>query len=259
VTGYLDNLPAFLLIVSRVSGIFMGAPVIGSRNLQPHARVGAALGIAFIIAPFVPIEAGRIATDIVPFAGLAVKELAIGVMMGIVANFMFNAVQLAGQILDVQIGFGIANVVDPMTSAQVPVMGQFQFILATLLFLALDGHHLLLLALQQSFDLVPLTRFWFTPELATKFTDAAGEMWSMAIKVGAPAVGALFLAEVALGMVARTVPQMNVFIVGIPMKIALGFVIVLAAMPFFGTLVAHSFNGMYRDLVELARAMGAHA
>jgi len=148
-------------------------------------------------------------------------------------------------------------VVDPLTSAQVPVMGQFQYILAILLFLALNGHHLMIIALRQSFDLVPVSSFWFTPELATKFSAMGEDMFLMALKVGAPSVGALFLAEMALGMVARTVPQMNVFIVGIPMKIALGFIIVLAAMPIFYTLMAHAFDSLFRDLIELSRAMGA--
>ena len=253
-----DNLPVFLLIVARVSGIFMSAPAIGSRNLHPRARVGASVALALLIAPFVPVDPAALPADLLVYVGIALKELIVGILLGFSAMLIFNAVQLAGQVLDVQIGFGVANVIDPITNAQVPTMGQFQFIIAMLLFLAMDGHHLLLTALARSFELVPLTEFWFSPTLASKFSSLVGEMFVMAVKVGAPAIGALFLAEMGLGMIARTVPQMNVFIVGIPLKIALSFVVVLTALPIFQLLMANAFGGMMRDLLEMARAMGTH-
>jgi len=250
-----DSLPVFLLIFARVTGVFMTAPVIGSQNVYPLARVGAAAALAFLVAPLVPVDAASLPAGVIPYAGVLIKELLVGLLIGFAAMLVFNAIQIAGQIVDIQVGFGVANVLDPVTSAQVPTMGQFQFVIAMLLFLVFNGHHLLLTALVRSFELVPMTEFWFTGTLATKFSDLVGEMFIMSIQIGAPAVGALFLAEVALGMVARTVPQMNVFLVGIPMKIALAFVIVLATLPIFSLFVARAFDGVLRDLMELSRAM----
>jgi len=162
---------------------------------------------------------------------------------------------LAGQIVDIQMGLGMVNIIDPITSTQISVMGQYYYLIATLVFLSVDGHHLLLRALADSFTLVPLGQAHFTAALGTKMMAMFSQIFFIAFRVGAPVIGALFITNMALGVVARTVPQMNVFIVGMPLNLAVGFMITALSMSFFVFVLQGLFKGMVRDLAVLIQAL----
>jgi len=221
----------FLLILTRVSGVLVTAPILASRNIPPKTKIGLAFFTSLILFPF--ISTPEIPEQLISYALLIGKELLVGLTIGYIANLMFMGILVAAKVIDFQMGFAIANVVDPLTNIQVSVTGQFQYILAMLFFLIINGHHHLFSALARSFEVVPLTTFEISPHLIGSINQLFSEIFVIGIKIGAPVMGALLMASLILGIIARTMPQMNVFIVGIPLKIGVGFAILIITMPFF--------------------------
>jgi Flagellar biosynthesis pathway, component FliR len=165
------------------------------------------------------------------------SEITIGLAVAYSARLLFTAVQIAGTIVDFQMGFGVVNVFDPQTETQVSVTAQFQNIITILMFLALDAHHIIIGAIVESFFLINPSQInfsTFTPEIILLLFKAT---FVTAVKIAAPIMAILFFISVGLGLVARTVPQMNVFIVGFPLQIGVGLLMVGLSMSFFSIVV----------------------
>jgi len=150
-----------------------------------------------------------------------------------------------------QMGFGIVNVIDPQSNDQVSIIGQFLNILAVLLILSLDGHHIIINGLMASFEAVPLGGVVFKVPVAEKLIELANEVFTVAIKISAPIMIALFLVSVAMGVLARTVPQMNVFIVGFPIQLAVGLFVMISSLPLFRIVLEKSLHILERDFFVL--------
>ncbi len=246
---------AFVLVLMRAAGIFLTAPVFSSRNIPVTVKASWILLVAFLVFPVVDFRTLALPSDGLPLGIAVVRELLIGFSIGLGATLIFTGIQLAGQIIDIQMGLGMVNIIDPMTSTQVSAMGQYYFMVATLVFLAVNGHHVLLRGVVDSFTLVPLGQAHFSTALGTEMMNLFSQVFFIAFRVGAPVIGALFITNMALGVVARTVPQMNVFIVGMPLNLAVGFLITAVSMSFFTFILEGLFKGMYRDLALLLQAM----
>lgn len=246
---------AFILILVRMAGLFLTAPFFSSRNINVMIKAAWILLVTFIIFPVIDFEPSTL-----PGPGLAmglavIREVLVGLSIGMGATMLLSGIQMAGQIADTQMGLGLANVIDPMTNTQVSVMGQFYNMVAILVFLAVDGHHMLIKALVDSFSVIPLGHAQFSSALADHMMNMFSQMFFIAFRVGAPVIGALFITNMALGVVARTVPQMNVFIVGMPLSLGVGLLITASAMSFFVYVMQGIIEGMYRDVVLLIQAM----
>ncbi|MPN24004.1 hypothetical protein SDC9_171397 [bioreactor metagenome] len=163
---------------------------------------------------------------------------------------------MAGQLLDMQIGFGIVNVLDPQSGQQLPLVGNFKYILALLVFMATNSHHMLLAALFSSFKLIPVSGFIYHVELTEIMIDIVGGMFVIAMKICFPVLLSLLLTDVALGILARTMPQMNIFVVGVPGKIIVGLFVLSMALPFYIMFLEVAFSGMYKDIYSLLSRMG---
>lgn len=187
------------------------------------------------------------------------KELAVGLALGFIAALFIYGIQVAGSFIDMQIGFAIANVIDPQTGAQSPLIGNFKYMLAVLFFLAMDGHHLFIQAIQQSYTFIPLQQLTIPlgSENVMQFvTHAFITMFEMAFKMAVPIVATLFLVDIALGIVAKTVPQLNVFVVGLPLKILISFIVLLVALPGFFYLLKILFATMFEAISTLMQLLG---
>src|SRR5690606_4570787 len=156
------------------------------------------------------------------------------------------------------IGFGMVNVIDPQTGMQIPMMAQFKFAVAMLVLFVVNGHHALLLALSQSFSVLPVGFAHMSGAVARVGIDAFGQMFVLALRIALPVVAALFVTDVALGIVARTVPQINVFFVGIPLKIGVGLVILVVVLPVYVAVIGRILGGhgeMMQALTQLIEAL----
>jgi flagellar biosynthetic protein FliR len=239
----------------RAVGVLATAPVWSSRYLPWPLRAVLALYLGLALAPVVqPAVTGATAVHLLL---VAATELVTGLALGYAAGLTFAAVQVAGHLVDMEMGFGIVNVIDPNLGQPSPVAGTFLYLLAMLLFLQFDGHHLLLAALADSFRVIPLAGATWGGPPTQVLIRASGQVFWLALRIALPVVGALFVATVALGLVARSVPQMNVFIVGLPVKIASGLFLLAASLPVYA-LVVQLLAGESRALmVRIATLLGS--
>jgi len=245
------QIATFLLVLARVGGIFTSGPVFGSTHITVQVKIAVAICLTFVFMPMARCDS--LTLDFLPFVLAIFKEALIGVLMGFLANLMFSAIQMAGAFVDLEVGFGFAAVVDPMTQQHNAVIGQLQNLAATLLFLVMNGHHLVLRGLADSFTLLPLGQMAVSPEAAGGMMHIFAGVFLAALKIAAPIVGAIFLTDISLGILARTVPQLNVFVVGFPAKLAVGLFAIMAVMPIAFGVMTGLFSGLYTDLIMLIR------
>jgi len=246
-----DQLGMFLLIFARISGVFSSAPVFGARNIPLTVKAGLSLLISYILLPLL-IRSDFTAPDaLLAYAAAVVGEFLIGLILGLACSFIFYGIQMAGSLLDMQIGFGIVNVMDPQFGQQVPLVGNFKYILALLVFLATNGHHLFLSAVFSSFIIIPVAQGIFRPELSGIFVDMVQSMFIITLKICLPILVSILLTEVALGILARSMPQMNIFVVGMPAKIIVGIFVLFLALPFYVGFLEVIFNGVFHSIYLL--------
>lgn len=179
----------------------------------------------------------------------------IGVMVGFAGRLIFDGIQLAGQLIGFQMGFSIVNVIDPVNNEQVSIISQFQYLIAMLIFLVMNGHHIFLYAIAESFRILPPLGFHFSGELMQLMLVFVRNMLEVAIKTGAPIIAVLLFMSVGMGLVARTVPQINIFIVGFPLQIAIGLIGIGVTLPMFLRVVETYFSNLEGEIVLLLRLM----
>lgn len=252
---WLDQFHVFLLVLLRVSALLMVAPIFGHRTWLARAKVGLAFTVSIILYPLVAETTPEIPAGVLPYALMMIKEILMGVVMGFVVLLLFVGIQFAGQLAGLQMGFGIVNVIDPQSSNHVSIMGQFLNVLAILLLLSLNGHHTILTGLVTSFETIPLGGVELKVGLMYKMITLTTQVFVIAIQISAPIMTALFLVTAALGVLARTVPQMNVFMVGFPVQITVGLGAFLVCLPLFGMLVERLIVAMRRDLLVMVDLM----
>jgi flagellar biosynthesis protein FliR len=213
----------FMLIVARVGGLVGTAPLIGGRNVPNLMKVGLVLITSLILMVANWDRLAPAPQSWLELAGGIVHHLAIGVALGFAASLSFAGLQMGGQLIGLQVGFSLANTIDPTTEFQVALLDQVYAVIAGLVFLALDGHHWLMLALQRTFDLAPLAGGVQTLALQN-LVNLTANVPALALQVAFPALGALIVADIVLGVLVRTIPQLNVFVIGMPLKVVIGLV-----------------------------------
>ncbi|HIG57683.1 MAG TPA: flagellar biosynthetic protein FliR [Candidatus Latescibacteria bacterium] len=246
---WLDEFHIFLLILLRVSALLIVAPIFGHRLFLARAKVGLAVMVSMVIFP--TVDRFDVPVGFLPYAVMMVGEVIMGLVIGYAVLLLFIGIQFAGQLAGLQMGFGIVNVIDPASHDQVSIIGQFLNILAILLMLTLDGHHIILNGLMTSFDAVPLGGVVLKVPVAQKMIALTAEVFVIAIKISAPIMIALFLISTAMGVLARTVPQMNVFIVGFPVQLGVGMSILMATLPLFQIMIERALKLLERDVFAL--------
>ncbi|MBP2642435.1 MAG: fliR: flagellar biosynthetic protein FliR [Firmicutes bacterium] len=247
----LNHTGFFLLIFARISGVFTSMPFLGSRNIPVYVKAGCSLLFSVLLLPLIYSADTAIPETLFPYVFLVAREFLIGLILGYVSSFIMYAVQMGGHIMDLQIGYGIVNIFDPQQGQQIPLLGNFQYILAMLVLLLTNGHHMLLSALFSSFKTIPVTKGAFMVELTPFMVDLFVSTFIIAFKISVPILAALVMTDVALGILARTMPQMNIFVVGVPGKIAIGTFVLMIALPFYLGFLGVGFHVMYEDVYKL--------
>ncbi len=194
-------------------------------------------------------------SNFVGYAFVIIKEFLVGMALGFVSYLIFTAVYLAGQIIDTKIGFGMVNILDPVSNIQVPVTANLYFTVSMLVFLMLKGHHMLIKALCDSFYLIPIGKAVWTDGLTAQVARTFSDVFILGLKISAPIIATILVTDVALGIISRTVPQINVFFVGMPVKILLGMVVMILTIPLFIYIVEMIINGMNDDVYNFMKGM----
>ena len=240
---------AFLLVVARLSGLFLLAPVFSSRMIPVRIKLMALLVLAATMTPIALAQGdgGELPTEALPLALAMAQESLVGLALGFAVSLIFTAVQVGASLMDLGIGFAMAEIVDPATSARGSVLGAFYSMVVTLAFLAIGGAEALLQGFIGTYDAIGVGASVPMEAMLDNVITLVGQLFVMGFQIAAPVLITLLLADVVLGIVARTVPQMNVFFVGIPLKIGIGLVAVLIALPqtvgFFENRVSDVITG----------------
>ncbi|MBT5549579.1 MAG: flagellar biosynthetic protein FliR [Nitrospina sp.] len=246
---------SFLFVFFRVGALILFVPILGSRQIPMSMKIGFILFISIVVFPMVkdrPLPEPR---GIIELSTFLIADVTIGLGIAYIARLIFAAVQVAGTVVDFQMGFGVVNVIDPQTDTQVSVTAQFHNILAVLMFLAIDAHHFIIQAIVESFFIINPAEVNFasiTPEYMLHLFSGT---FTTAVKIAAPIMAILFFLSVGLGLVARTVPQMNVFIVGFPLQIGVGLLMVGLSMSFFSILVQQQMYTLPMNFVGFLRSL----
>jgi flagellar biosynthesis protein FliR len=219
----------FLLMFVRISAFFVTVPFFSYRTIPPQLKILLALMLAWMM--YYTIQ-----TEVIPIDGnyilLIMKEAMIGLIIGLAATIIISIVQIAGGFIDFEMGFAMANIVDPLTGAQSPMMGQFFNLLILYLLIATNGHHLILDGIYYSYQFIPINHFpnFGDADMAEFTVKLIAVVFSVAFQMSAPLVAALFLLTLAIGITGKTVPQLNIFIIGFPLKIIVGFLVLFISM-----------------------------
>lgn len=245
-----EQFVVFLFILVRVSSMLVFAPVFGSQNVPRMIKAALSLLVAMIFAVTIRAEAPVTMHPL----GMILRiggEFLLGAAVGYLATMVFEAVQLGGELAGLQMGFGIVNVIDPLTSVQISLISQLKFIFAVLLFLVINGHHVVLAAIGESFKIIPPGNVGMGSLVGWHFVQLFGEMIILGVKIAAPIVVALLLASFSEGIIARTVPQINIFIVGFGIRIAFGLFVLMISMGFFVLVMTRQFEQLPQRIVEV--------
>lgn len=233
---------AFVLVVARLSGLFLVAPVFSSQMIPPRIKIMILLVLAATLTPIVSPDATDVPTSIVPMITAMLTESITGFAIGFSVAIVFAAVQLGASLIDTSIGFSMATIIDPINNAQGAVLGSFYSMVATLAFLSVNGHHWLLAGFKRSFEIVQLGAVPDIERMMANLFQTFTGLFAMAFQIAAPVLVTLLLVDVVLGIVSRVVPQMNVFFVGIPLKIGVGLVAVIISLPAFTGFLQQSVS-----------------
>lgn len=245
-----------MLVLLRVAGVFAFFPLFGGQAVPNAVKVLFVLGITIVLTTVVPAPAVPLPVELLDWAWAGARAFFVGLVMSAGMLFLLASVQLAGQLIDFQMGFGVVNVIDPSTNVQVPIMGLFHNILGILIFAVVGGPHLVLTAIVDSFGIVPLLQPRFPVALVHQFSLQFSALFVAGIKLAAPVLVTLLLYTAAIGIVAKTVPTINLLIVGFPIRIGLGLFAVGASLPLFGPLFQRAIVQMMQDVRTLTHLMG---
>ena len=244
-----NHAAVFLLLMTRVSGVFVISPFFGSINIPVYFRAGAALMMSFVLYPVVDqMGAVQAPPSVLAYMLAVCSELFVGWLIGFVAYVVLSAIQMAGKIMDMQVGFSIVNVMDPTSGQQIPLIGSFLYNLGLIVFLVVNGHHMIIAALFESFRVVPILGMVPHAGLVSLIGDFTAGIFVTGMKIAMPVTFAILLTNVGLGILARTMPQLNIFVVGIPLQIVVGLFVLGIMLPFYIIFLDVLFNEMYGDI-----------
>lgn len=247
---------AFLFPLARIFGLLASAPIFNNVAQPQRIRLAAGLVITMALAPVLPpmptVPAGS-------WIGLMIlaQQAIIGLMMGFTLRLAFAAIDVAGDLIGMQMSLSFAVFYDPQNAGQTPVISEFLGLIAMLIFLALNGHLLTLSVLAESFKLLPVTATPFSAGGFTQLLAWSSVLFSAGLLLALPLITALLIANLAMGVLARVAPQLNIFAVGFPVTLTAGFLVLMFMIPYFGAALERIFDHAFRALATVLRAAGA--
>lgn len=238
----------FFLCFIRFVGVLMMTPLISSSNFPVKAKTFMAFLVSLSIFFTVPISTFVPVVDDTTLFIIGVKEFAVGVLIGLNVALVNEVLTFSGSIISTPMGLSIATAVDPSSGEGSTTMGQFNATLATFLFLVIDGHHYVFLAYQYSYQVIPLGNFSFEITGIPILIQTFYKIFLIAVQISLPILAPLFMINFALGVLARTMPKLNIFMVGIPLQIVVGMVTYMIILPFMVNLIKALYGNAFKDM-----------
>jgi flagellar biosynthesis protein FliR len=250
----LDQIQSFFWVLIRVSVIIFLLPLFGAKGVPTMWKAGLSVILAIVLLPSVPHVSKYPDTAIEIIISLA-SEIIMGFILALTVRIFFTAVQMAGHFMSFSMGFSMARAMDPQAEVQDSVVTEFMYILTILMFFAIDGHHIFIRALASSFKTVPPNAIFFNNAIPGILVKLSSDMFLIGVKLAAPMMVALFLSNLSLGIIARTVPQVNILMVGLPVNLAIGFIFLILTINSMSPFMTELFKKMGQALIGLIGLM----
>jgi flagellar biosynthesis protein FliR len=245
----------FSIVLLRISGIMIFAPFFSSQSIAVQVRVVFALVAAMVLSTSLPASAIPPGLSLANIAGLFLNEALFGVILGFAASFVFAGLQFAGQIISFQLGFSLINLIDPQTEVEAPVFSFLQNYVGLLFFLLLNGHHWFLQAVSESFRYLPVGGVHLQAPLMEHIIRLSSQILVIGLRIAGPIIAITVVTDVVMGVIGRAAPQINIMIVGMPLKLLVGFGCLSFSFYFLPSLLASIYSSLYTTLFSLLHAM----
>lgn len=251
----LNPVLTFVVVLARMGGLVTFAPFWSHRAAPAKVRILLALILAFVVTPIV---AGNIPAPPTDFLGLAIViagELLIGCALGFVGRLVFSALEMAAHVVGFQMGFSLASTIDPATRAQTAALGTIAQMLGLVMFLGINGHHWMLAVMVKSFRTTAPGNFSFTPQLAELFIRLSADAIAVGVSLAAPAIVVLLTVELGLAIAGRAAPQLQIMILGFPIKIMVGLWLIGASLYFMPGAMRTVLNSIRTGMEQVLRVI----
>jgi flagellar biosynthetic protein FliR len=247
----LEKFQIFLLCLARVMAIVTAIPVFAGKQAPPQVKIGIGFATAMLLFPFLASHTPAIDTSLLNYAVILLNEVAIGLMLGLMAQLIFTAISFGGTIIGYQMGFAAANIFDPQTTQQLSLMSQFSNVFAILLFLTLNLHHLFFQVILDSYILLPPGMLDYGGGSVPLLMDLAGHKFLLAVQLSAPVLALLLISNLVLGILARVFPQLNVFMLSFPMNIGIALLVIGLTFQFLPLIVRQEFDNLTNHFIDI--------
>ncbi|MEE6249681.1 MAG: flagellar biosynthetic protein FliR [Bdellovibrionota bacterium] len=249
------QLLAFVLVMVRM-GIFLGLwPVLGTNNIPKNLKVILALVVSMVIFPLVGWQQIATQIDSNMIIWLVAKEVGVGMVLVFMTHLIFQTVQVCGEIVSVSMGLSSAQTLNPVSGSRESIISQFQLLLVSVFFLTINGHHVFFSGLMQSYELVPLGEDAISLISGKDLAHILQLVCEIGLKLSAPVLAAMFFSNIAMAIIGRAVPQINILITSFPVNILLGFVILIVTVPAFLYGFKSSIDIVMDDLFTVLKSM----
>lgn len=250
----LPQFQVFMVIVTRLGGLLAAWPILGSTVIPLQIKTGLILMLSLVLFPILhlpPLPADPYKLG----AGMA-GEFLIGLVIGLAVRFIFAGIELAGELIGSQMGLSMIQLFDPLTAHQVPVISQFQTVLASLIFLAFNMHVVVVRVVAESFQLIPPFGAHLSVALLDEVLRLSQGLFVLAVKLSAPVLAIVLLVNLGLAIMGRSVSQLNVFVTSFPLTIAAGLFVMGASLPYGGELLEFEYGRLYDTVYDLMKLLG---
>lgn len=246
-----NNLPVFALVFFRTAGILTFAPIYKDESLPIQLKVGLSMLVAFVIYPTIDSSAVTLPTTLGAFVIVVIKEVLLGVIIGFIANLVFSVFFIAGDLIGREIGLQVGSVVDPQLHTESTPLSLLFYLIAALVFLSLNGHHWFIKAISTSYSSIPIGQMNLSAATVNRVVTLFKTFFTAGAVIAGPSIVVLMLALVALGLTSRVAPQVNVFFLAFPIKMLLGFGVIILSLPFLMQTIKMLLVSLQREIPAL--------
>ncbi len=241
----------FFWPLTRILSMIASAPILGNPSIPVRVKLALAVMVTLLVVPTLnePVP------QIDPASGIGIlilmQQIMIGVAIGFIMRIVFVAVEMAGEIIGLQMGLGFAIFFDPQSSSQVPLIGRFLGVIASLAFIAIDGHLVMIAIISQSFHTLPIGPTGITESTFTVLANWGGEIFKSGLQLSLPVLTALLITNLALGILTRAAPQLNIFAVGFPLTLSIGFLMLALSISFYAPILEQFILEAYKLMMSI--------
>ncbi len=245
----------FAIILVRVTGIMLLAPFFSSQSIPLQSRIVFSLVLTMALTPALPLKSIPTDLDLGAIVPLFFNEIIFGVVLGLAATFVFAGIQFAGQIISFQLGFSVINLIDPQTNVESPVFSFLYNYIGLLFFLMMNGHHWFLQAINESFRYLPIGGIPIHGPLAENMIRLSAEILTIGIKLAGPVIAVTVITDIVMAVIGRAAPQVPILIVGMPLKLLVGFACLSFSFFFLPSFLDGIYGSLAKTLFSLVRSM----